>query len=121
MSTGEIFCPRCASATLPNHSDRYIPNVSTPANRRYLGLGSRRPVPLKRRGMRLKRVTATGRAGRWDVPITVADIPYVIKQVAKCLRLAEECNDGEISAGLLELARAFADCARKLGADPDLI
>jgi hypothetical protein len=71
--------------------------------------------------MRLERVTATGRAGRWDVPITAADIPYVIKQVAKCLRLAEECNDGEISAGLLELARAFADCARNLGADPDLI
>ena len=39
-------------------------------------------------------------------------------QAAKCLRLAKECCDDEISDQLFELARAFANRARKLGADP---
>jgi hypothetical protein len=58
------------------------------------------------------------RTGRWDIPTTLADIPFIVMQAAKCLRLAKECCDDEISDQLFELARAFANRARKLGADP---
>ncbi len=55
------------------------------------------------------------------MPTTAADISYIVTQAATCLRLAEECNDGEISVRLLQLAQAFADRARTLAADPDAI
>jgi hypothetical protein len=61
------------------------------------------------------------RSGEVAIPTTAADIPYVLEQAATCLSLAEECNDDEISARLRELAQAFADRARRLGADPNLI
>jgi hypothetical protein len=56
--------------------------------------------------------------GGWDIPTTAADIPFIVMQAAKCLRLAKECCDAEISGQLFKLARAFANRARKLGADP---
>jgi hypothetical protein len=55
------------------------------------------------------------------MPTTAADIPYIVAQAATCLRLAEECDDGEISVRLLQLAQAFADRARTLAANPDSI
>ncbi len=52
---------------------------------------------------------------------TKEDIPFILEQVSKCLRLAAASNDGEISARLLKLAQAFARRAIELGADPALI
>jgi hypothetical protein len=52
---------------------------------------------------------------------SVADIPFILEQTAKCVRLAEGCDDSEIAERLLELAQAFAARALQHGADPDLI
>jgi len=51
----------------------------------------------------------------------VADIPFIAAQAATCLRVAETCADAEISKRLVELAGAFADCARRLGADKEAL
>jgi hypothetical protein len=51
----------------------------------------------------------------------ITDIPFIIIQATTCLRAAQTCTDHEISERLLDLAGAFADCARRLGADPDAI
>jgi hypothetical protein len=55
------------------------------------------------------------------MPTVAADIPFVLEQAATCLNLAEECNDDEISTRLRELAKAFIERARSLGADAHLI
>jgi hypothetical protein len=62
-----------------------------------------------------------GEQGRWKIPTRAADIPFILEQVATCLSLAEACGDAEIRARLQELAQAFADRARSLGADARLI
>jgi hypothetical protein len=67
---------------------------------------------------RLEYIGQITRIGRWDIPTTLADIPFIVMQAAKCLRLAKECCDAEISDQLFGLARAFAHRARILGADP---
>jgi hypothetical protein len=45
------------------------------------------------------------------------DIPFIFRQISRCLHLAELCADGEISDMLLGLARQFAHRAIQLGAD----
>jgi hypothetical protein len=51
---------------------------------------------------------------------TSLDIPFIIEQVSKCVRLARQCADPEISDHLIELARRFEGRAIELGADPNL-
>jgi hypothetical protein len=50
-----------------------------------------------------------------------SDIPFIVEQISKCVRLAKECADPEISDHLIELARRFERRAIELGADPNLI
>lgn len=52
---------------------------------------------------------------------TREDIPFILEQVSKCLRLAAACHDKDVAEGLLKLATAFARRATELGADPLLI
>lgn len=56
-----------------------------------------------------------------DMPSSSQDVPFIVEQMAKCLRLSKLCNDPEIAEHLLELARAFAQRALTLGAHPDLV
>ena len=50
-----------------------------------------------------------------------SDIPFIVEQISKCVRLARQCADPEISDHLLKLARRFERRALELGADPNLI
>jgi hypothetical protein len=55
------------------------------------------------------------------MPSSPQDVPFIIEQVSKCLRLSKLSSDPEIAAHLLQLARAFARRALELGAHPDLV
>jgi hypothetical protein len=63
------------------------------------------------------RMPLANRNGETQMPTSVADIPFIFEQTAKCVHLAEGCDDGEIAARLLDLAQAFADRALQQGAD----
>jgi hypothetical protein len=52
---------------------------------------------------------------------TTSDIPFIVEQISKCVRLARQCADLEISDHLIKLARRFERRALELGADPNLI
>jgi hypothetical protein len=54
-----------------------------------------------------------------DMPGSSQDVPFIVEQMAKCVRLSKRCSDPEIADHLLELARAFAQRALELGAHPD--
>ena len=49
------------------------------------------------------------------------EVPYILEQVERCLRLARQCNDEEIASLLISLARKFALRAIEHGADASLI
>jgi hypothetical protein len=55
------------------------------------------------------------------MPSTPTDIPFLIEQASKCLRLAKQCSDAEIVDHLLELAWQFQRRALELGAHWELI
>jgi hypothetical protein len=55
------------------------------------------------------------------MPSSSQDVPFIVEQIAKCVRLSKQCSDPEIAKRLVELARTFAQRALELGADPDLI
>jgi hypothetical protein len=55
------------------------------------------------------------------MPSSPQDVPFIVEQMAKCVRLSKLCSDPEIAEHLLELARAFAQRALELGSDPDHI
>ena len=52
------------------------------------------------------------------MPSSSQDVPFIVEQMAKCVRLSKLCSDPEIADHLVELARAFARHALELGADP---
>jgi hypothetical protein len=54
-----------------------------------------------------------------DMPSSPQDVPFIVEQMAKCVRLSKRCSDPEIAEHLLELARTFAQRALELGAHPD--
>ena len=55
------------------------------------------------------------------MPSTLADVPFIIRQIDVCLSTAKQCHDPEIEGLLLKLARALAARALELGADPKTI
>jgi hypothetical protein len=55
------------------------------------------------------------------MPSSSQDVPFIVEQMAKCLRLSKLCSDPEIGEHLVELARVFAQRALELGAHPDRI
>jgi len=55
------------------------------------------------------------------MPSTLADVPFIIRQIEVCLSIAKQCHDPEIEGLLLKLARALAARALELGADPKTI
>jgi hypothetical protein len=55
------------------------------------------------------------------MPSSSQDVPFIVEQMARCVRLSAQCRDPEIAEHLLALARAFAQRALELGADPALI
>lgn len=55
------------------------------------------------------------------MPSSSQDVPFIVEQMAKCVRLSKRCSDPEIADHLVELARAFAQRALELGAHPDRI
>jgi hypothetical protein len=52
---------------------------------------------------------------------TPSDIPFIVEQITKCVRLARECADPKISDHLIKLARQLERRAIELDADPSLI
>ena len=48
---------------------------------------------------------------------TSDEVSFAAMQASRCLQLARECSDAEISYRLCELARAFADYADRKGAE----
>jgi hypothetical protein len=52
---------------------------------------------------------------------TPSDIPFIVEQISKCVRLAGQCADPEISYHLIKLARRFETRAVELSADTNLI
>jgi hypothetical protein len=55
------------------------------------------------------------------MPSSPQDVPFIVEQMATCLRLSKLCSDPEIADHLVELARAFAQRALELGVHPDRI
>jgi hypothetical protein len=55
------------------------------------------------------------------MPSTLADVPFIIRQIEIWLSTAKLCRNSDIEAELLRLARALAACALELGADPKTI
>jgi hypothetical protein len=55
------------------------------------------------------------------MPSKTEDVSFAVAQAARCLRLASQCSDAEVSQRLRELARAFNDYASGKGAMPSLM
>jgi len=55
------------------------------------------------------------------MPSSPQDVPFIVEQIAKCVRLSKLCSDPEIAEQLRELARVFALRALELGARPELV
>jgi hypothetical protein len=55
------------------------------------------------------------------MPSSPQDVPFIVEQTAKCVRLSKLCSDPEVAERLLALARMFAQRALELGAHPDLV
>lgn len=55
------------------------------------------------------------------MPSSSQDVPFIVEQIARCVRLSKQCSDPEIAERLAELARTFAQRAVELGADPDVV
>lgn len=55
------------------------------------------------------------------MPSSSQDIPFIVEQIARCVRLSKRCSDPEIAEKLVALARTFAQRAVELGADPDVV